>query len=162
MKSARSTESLHALEVPTRVVSLLVPSTCVAEVVSRSTYVSVPLSPDWVLGVMSWRSRPVPVISLEPLIDPGSVQSGIQNSDGTGAQRRGSKIVIFYPLPGRNPWEFFGIVTSAEPQSRVIDSGEGSVVAAVPGNKIIAMTIQVGDAALAIPDLDALAALLYP
>ncbi len=153
-------QPVHALEVPTRVLPLLVPSACIAEVVTQSVLVPIPLSPAWVVGVMGWRSKPVPVISLEGLMGHGATAAGAAH---TGARRRNTnKVVVFYPLPGRKPWEFFGIVAAAEPQSRVIDSSALANTADVPNNPFIASALQLSHAVVGIPDMDALAAALYP
>ncbi|MHB8346655.1 MAG: chemotaxis protein CheW [Acidiferrobacterales bacterium] len=158
-----TSQPLHALEVPIRTLSLLVPSACVAEVVPPSALTALPLGPEWVLGVMGWRSRPVPVISLERVIGGAEAASEPLPAAETGARRRRSgKIVVFYPLPGRKPWEFFGIVACAEPQSRVLDSAALAGAVVVPNGGIIAMTVQFGNSAMAIPDMNALAAALYP
>ncbi len=161
MKNATS-QPLHALEIPTRALSLLVPSACVAEVVSPTVLAALPLSPEWVLGVMGWRSRPVPVISLENMTGGAEVASESLSAADPGARRRRSgKIVVFYPLPGRKPWEFFGIVACSEPQSRVVDSVALASAVVVPNSGIIAMTVQIGNSSVAIPDMNALAAALY-
>ncbi len=157
-------QPVHALEVPTRAVSLLVPSACVAEVVSPTALVSVPLSPEWVVGVMGWRLRPVPVISIEHLMGRGSSASGMERADARleARRRNAGKIVVFYPLPGRKPWEFFGIIAAAEPQSRVVDSNALAESVDVPGNIYIASALRLGDSILSIPDMDALSAAFYP
>ncbi len=155
-------QPLHALEVPTRVLSLLVPSACVAEVVSHCALAALPLSPEWVVGVMGWRSKPVPVISLEKLLGRNESVPGSLPDARAGSRRRSSKIVVFYPLPGRKPWEFFGIVSCAEPQSLVVDSAVLASAIDTPNSGFIAMTAQLGNSVVAIPDLNALAAVLYP
>jgi len=80
-----------------------------------------------------------------------------------GTRRRNAgKVVVFYPLPGRQPWEFFGIIAAAEPQSRVVDSTALASTADVPDSVFIASALRLGDSVLGIPDMDALAAALYP
>ena len=99
-------QPVHALEVPTRVLPLLVPSACVAEVVSQTVLAPVPLSAEWVVGVMGWRMRPLPVISIEILMGRGASAAGIDHADTRLETRRRNtgKVVVFYPLPGRKHW----------------------------------------------------------
>ena len=161
--SSPTVQPLHALEIPTQALSLLVPSACVAEVVSHCALAALPLGPQWVLGVMGWRSKPVSVISLETLMGVVAASPGPLPDSNTGPRRRGNrKIVVFYPLPGRKPWEFFGIVTCAEPQSHVVDSAALASAVSTQNGGIIAMTVQLGSSVVAIPDMGALAAVLYP
>ena len=142
--------AVHALEVPTDALPLLVPSACMAEVVSYAQLAHVPQSPAWLLGVLSWRSRPVPVISYDVLAG-GSFHT-------PGARAR---IVVLYPLPGRESWEFFGLLASSEPQSRSIDAGFAS--AGVQGSyPCIAAGLRLNDRLVGIPDFAALAKVFYP
>ncbi|MDA8364841.1 MAG: chemotaxis protein CheW [Gammaproteobacteria bacterium] len=154
--------ALHALEIPTRTGSLLVPSACIAEVVPNRALAELPLSPQWVLGVMAWRSRPVQVISLEALMGgAGAATDGVPDPVAGRRQRGTGKVVVFYPLPGRNPWEFFGVAACSEPQSRVVDGAVLTGTADGPDNSIIAMTVRLGQSVLSIPDMSALSVALY-
>lgn len=142
--------SLHALEVPTHTLPLLLPSACIAEVVSLSQLAPVPQSPSWVVGVLGWRSRPVPVFSYDVLA------GGELYAPGPRA-----RVIVLYPLPGRETWEFVGLLAASEPQSRQVDAGAASVAVedSYPG---IAAGIRFDDRLVGIPDFNALAAILYP
>ena len=72
MTEAATLQPVHALEIPMRTLSLLVPSACIAEVSSIVPITRVPRSPAWVLGVVGWRSRPVTILSMEALISGGA------------------------------------------------------------------------------------------
>lgn len=144
-------QPVHALEIPTSTLSLLLPSACIAEVSSVVPIAPIPRSPAWVLGVIGWRSKPVTVISMEALVSGGAAPTG-----------RGSKIVILYPLPGRPANDFFGILASAEPQSHTIDSSMVGDSADLPGNPFIAAAIRLEHGVVGIPDLEALSRAFYP
>ena len=141
---------VHALEVPTDSLPLLLPSACMAEVVTLSQLARVPHAPPWLLGVLGWRLRPVPVVSYDILV------SGEGHSPGPRA-----RVVVLYPLPGRNTWEFVGLLSASEPQSRIIDS---SVTPAVieASYRYIAAVLKFDEHSVGIPDFATLAKVLYP
>lgn len=141
---------VHALEVPTDSLPLLVPSACMAEVVALARLARVPHAPPWVLGVLGWRLRPVPVISYDALV------GGTVHPFGPRA-----RVVVLYPLPGRQPWEFVGLLSSSEPQSRLIDTGVASVTVQA-AFRYIAAALKLEERIVGIPDFEALARVLYP
>lgn len=148
--SNASKDSVHALEIPNHTMPLLLPSACMAEVVALTRLTRVPHAPPWVLGVLGWRLRPVPVISYDILATGEGYTPGPR-----------SRVVVLYPLPGREPWEFLGIQASAEPQSRQIDSS-AMAVAVEDSFPCIATALRIDDRLLGIPDFDALARMMYP
>lgn len=151
MTEAATLQPVHALEIPMRTLSLLVPSACIAEVSSIVPITRVPRSPPWVLGVIGWRSRPVTIISMEALMSGGAPPSV-----------KATKMVILYPLPGRASTDFFGFLTSAEPQSHTIDSAMAADSADLPGNPYLAAAIRLERGVAGIPDFEALGRALYP
>ena len=60
-------DPVHALEISTDNLPLLLPSACLAEVVALPRLTHVPQAPPWLLGVFGWRLRPVPVVSYDML-----------------------------------------------------------------------------------------------
>jgi chemotaxis signal transduction protein len=150
MSVTAARDPVHALEVPTDTLPLLLPSACMAEVVALAHLARVPHAPAWCLGVLGWRLRPVPVVSYDVLV------GGQPRSPGPRA-----RVVVLYPLPGRESWEFVGLLAAAEPQSRQIDAGVASVAVqdSYPG---IAAGIRFDNRLVGIPDFAALARLFYP
>jgi len=141
---------VHALEVPTDNLPLLLPSACMAEVVVLPELANVPHAPPWLLGVMGWRLRPVPVISYDILV------SGEGHAPGPRA-----RVVVLYPLPGRKAWEFVGFLSASEPTSRIIDSA--ATPAAIEASyRYIAAVLKFDDHSVGIPDFSALSKVLYP
>ena len=143
-------EPVHALEVPTDNLPLLLPSACMAEVVALPVLARAPLAPAWFLGVLGWRLRPVPVISYDLLMGGDGHKPGAR-----------ARIVVLYPLPGRQPWEFVGILSVAEPQSRIIDGGVAPA-ALEDSYHYIAAALKFGERTVGVPDFAALAKVLYP
>jgi chemotaxis signal transduction protein len=147
-----SRDQIHALAIPTRVGSLLVPSATIAEVVNVTTMTPVPLAPAWVLGVVTWRTLAVPVVSLEGLFNKPVTQPGNL-----------SKAVVFYPLAGRATWEYFAILSSAEPRPQPIDASAISVPASeIPNPSFIAGGIKVAGQPMWIPNFDGFQQAFYP
>jgi chemosensory pili system protein ChpC len=141
---------VHALEVPNHALPLLLPSACMAEVVPYSQLAPVPQAPPWFLGVLGWRLRPVPVFSYEALAGGEPAAPGPR-----------SRVVVLYPLPGRESWEFVGVLSSAEPQSRLIDAS-ATPVAVQDAYPCIASGLRFDNRLVGIPDFTALARILYP
>lgn len=151
MSRVRPAEPVHALEIPIAEGALLVPSACIAEVVPMTALVPLPCPPDWVLGVTSWRTRAVAVIAFERLLG---------GSRRIAAAR--SKLVVFYPPPGCRPWQFFALLSSADPQPHLLDTAEAVPAGEMADHPCIAAAVHLGTRALAIPDLEALGKVLYP
>src|SRR3990167_4209641 len=109
----RSGPRLHSLEVPLEGSTLLLPSAAVAEVINPVFLTPVPFCHPWLRGVIGWRTLVVPVISFEVLL------GGLAPVNPVAG-----KIVILYPLSGRNDWEFFGMWSVAEPRPQVLDGSQ--------------------------------------
>ena len=142
-------DPVHALEVPTDNLPLLLPSACLAEVVALPRLTRVPHAPPWLLGVFGWRLRPVPVVSYDMLA------GGEGHTPGPRA-----RVAVLYPLPGRQPWEFVGILSVSEPQSRIID-GAAALAAQEESFHCIAAALKFDERTVGIPDFAALAKVLY-
>jgi len=151
MRAGVTRDSVHALVVPLAQIALLVPSALIAEVVNIGRLNPIALSPEWHLGVLNWRSRPVPVISFEAL-------------SGLGVQGPGprSKIIVFYPLPGRKPFEFFAMLTTGEPQPRSFHEPEALSARVDSTNPFLATSVRLDHGVVGIPDLVALNKAFYP
>lgn len=149
----RARERLHTLEIPINGRALLVPSAAVAEVTTMHALAPLPGAPAWVIGVLGWRSHAVPVVSFEALCG-GPV----------ARPEHGSKIVVFYPLAGRRDWEFFGLLTQAEPRPQPVDAG--AAIAAepseLPDTRYIAAGLKTEGRLLVIPDFEAVKTAFYP
>lgn len=147
----KAQERIHTLIIPLADVSLLVPSALVAEVVHFSDLASIPCSENWVMGVLSWRARPVTVISFDTLLDvdrrPPSQQS---------------KIVIFYPLSKRKAWDFFGVVASGEPQPYTFSDSRELNNTFESRSPYLAAMVKLERGPVGIPAMESLRRLFYP
>lgn len=149
---ARTGPRLHSLEVPLQGVTLIVPSAAVAEVINPINMTPVPFSEPWLMGVIGWRTLAVPVISLEVLLGaaaPVNIATG--------------KIVILYPMSGRQGGEFYALLAVAEPRPQVLDGSQASAgPSEVPESKFIAAGLKIDGRLMFVPDLAALKQTFYP
>jgi hypothetical protein len=150
--AARNQDQIHALAIPTRAGTLLVPSATIAEVVNVSALSPLPLSPAWVVGAFGWRSLAITVVSFEALLG-GAI----------GATGAAAKAVVFYPLSGRPQTEFFAMLSSAEPRPAAIDSSAVSLGAAdLPKSPFVAAGLKLNGQSFWIPGFDELKKAFYP
>lgn len=96
---------LYSLLIPLAHERLIVPRTCVVEVIPWQTPELAEAAPQWYVGDIQWNNRPVPVISFE-------AASG-QTSPPPGTRTR---IVIFVALTDQIPGGYFGMITQGFPQ----------------------------------------------
>lgn len=98
-------EELYSLLVPLANNRLIVPRACVAEVVRFSKPELEPGAHDWMIGLVNWNGRQLPVISFE----------GAMGEDVPAATGR-TRIVVFASSTGQLKSGFFGVVTQGFPQ----------------------------------------------
>lgn len=151
--AVRAIERIHALELPLRNLTLLVPSASVAEVISMPALLRIPQAPVWLLGAAGWRTLAVPVVSFEALL-----------GGAPAAPTPNSKVVIFYPLRGHRDWEFYGVLTHHDPRPQTVQDiqAEHAAAAELPDSPYIAAGLKSDQRLLAIPDLETLKAAFYP
>jgi chemotaxis signal transduction protein len=150
--AARDKDQIHALAIPTRAGSILVPSATIAEVVNVTAIAPMPLAPAWVIGAVGWRSLAVTVVSFEALL-----------GQAASAPASASKAVVFYPLTGRPQTEFFAILSSSEPRPAAIDSSAVSLGAAdLPKSPFVAAGLKLNGQSFWIPGFDELKKAFYP
>ena len=149
--STQDVSAVHALIVSLPDVSVMVPSAMVAEVLQTAQIQAAPDTRPWVLGRILWRGISVPVFSLAALF-----------CDRAAEHDQHARVVVFYPLPGRGPRDFFSIVTHRDPRSMLVqdDLNTCPVPTGVSG-RYVASSVQLEDRIAVIPDLDALATAIY-
>jgi len=139
---------LRIVLVPTGAISLLMPSTSVAEVVGLGDLKLLSGASGNLLGVFEWRGIRLPVVTIEALF-----------GERAPAADRRAKVVVLYPLPGQRRSDFFAVLASSDPHSRVVSAEQVSDAnAPPPPNTYIARTCTLGGEAVGIPDLGAIRA----
>ncbi len=98
-------EELYSLLVPLTDDRLIVPRTCVAEVVRYSKPDLEEGSHKWMLGTLNWSGRQLPVVSYE----------GVLGKDIPVATGR-TRIVVFLAITGQLKAGYFGVLTQGFPQ----------------------------------------------
>jgi chemosensory pili system protein ChpC len=144
-------EEVYCLLIPLRNERLIVPRSCVAEVIRDSLPETSAADGDWLCGRVLWNGRDIPVVSFERLCG---------ESVATGGGR--SRIVVFNSISDSTRSEPYGIVCEGFPQmvrvnAEVSEPDPGYVAAAdVP---VICRIRLINEQAL-IPALDELEARL--
>ncbi len=99
------TEELYSLLVPLSDDRLIVPRTCVAEVIRFSKPEQREGSQDWMLGTIGWNGRELPVVAFE-----GTIGKDVPAITGR------TRIVVFHASSDRVKSGHLGIVTQGFPQ----------------------------------------------
>jgi chemosensory pili system protein ChpC len=144
-------DELYSLLIPLGEDRLIVPRTCVVEVVRFSNPDHEAGAHSWMLGTVNWNGRQLPVVSFE-----GALGKEVP------AQTGRSRIVVFYATTGQLKTEYFGILTQGFPQLvRVnkdvlkLDTTEGW-----PEDAPVFCRVKMINEFPLIPDLDRLEAML--
>jgi chemosensory pili system protein ChpC len=98
-------EELYSLLVPLTDDRLILPRTCVAEVVRYSQPKKQTGDKKWLLGTQSWNGRDLPVVAFEGVI-------GKEIPEPTSRTR----VVVFHSSAGKINTGHFGILTQGFPQ----------------------------------------------
>lgn len=143
--------SIPGLLVPTEVAALVVPAATVAEVVAKPADLKpLPAVQPWVAGYFRWRKCPVTLVSFD------HIAAGREIAEY-------SRVCIFHPLPGRQPFDYFALIMNGEPRSlEITDSAGAGELPPQLSERFVSGTLQVGDRTLVIPDFDALGSVFYP
>lgn len=105
---------VYALLIPLEGYTLLLPNTAVAEVLNYSPPDAALAAPEWLLGMLLWRERRIPMISFE-------AACGMRPAAATGQ----SRIVVLNTLNGNAELPYIAVLTQGIPQLRAL--GEESV-----------------------------------
>ena len=98
-------EELYSLLIPLDDDRLIVPRACVAEVVRFTAPEKEAGAHEWMMGIVTWNGRQLPVVSFEGAL-------GKEKPVPTGRTR----IVVFYAGAGQLKSGFFGVLTQGFPQ----------------------------------------------
>lgn len=98
-------EELYSLLVPLADERLIVPRTCVAEVVRYTAPVQKDGNQNWMLGNIGWNGHDLPVVAFE-----GAIGKDVPAPTGR------TRVVVFYSSTGAIRPGFFGILTQGFPQ----------------------------------------------
>ncbi|MEW6353376.1 MAG: chemotaxis protein CheW [Pseudomonadota bacterium] len=126
--------------------NLILPNTAVAEVIHYQDPNAVSGAPDWLLGLLTWRERPIPVASFEAAC-----------GQERPAPHTRAKIIVLNALSGGADLNFYGLVTQGLPQLTLIDERKiASVEHETETNPLVLSRVIVNDEPAVIPNLDVL------
>ena len=144
-----SNTEVRAVLLPTAKSSLLIPSNMIAEVMTSADLKPLAGTADWVMGYFVWRERAVPLVCFEGLC-------------GVAAPRLPERIVVFYPLPGRQANDYFAVAARGNPRSVLV--GPTSEVRPIPQSipaGLVGGALQVEDSVALVPNFEIFAGLFY-
>ncbi len=136
---------VRCLLLPQKNTTLLLPNTVVTEVTDYTPPEITEHSPDWLLGILSWRGRQIPLITFEVFL--GELLT----------QDEPNQVAVLNNLSGNPDLPFIAISISDIPRLIHVDS---SLVAFADGNKekeehevVLARMVVAGEAVL-VPNID--------
>jgi chemosensory pili system protein ChpC len=141
-------DKVRSLWVPLREMNLLLPNLAVAEISSYRVPTAREGMPEWLLGMVQWRDREIPVISLEAVCGLSIPSNPVF-----------SRLMIVNSVVSNSSLKHFAIVTAGLPG--LIQFGEDTVdEVADYGNDGLKCIVRIGSEQAVIPDLPYLQALL--
>ncbi|HEA25842.1 MAG TPA: chemotaxis protein CheW [Ectothiorhodospiraceae bacterium] len=101
---------VRCLLLPQKNTTLLLPNTAVAEVTDYTPPETTQHSPDWLLGILSWRGRNIPLIAFENLFGEPSVQE------------KPRQVAVLNNMSGNPDLPFIAITISSIPRLIHVDN----------------------------------------
>jgi len=142
---------VRAVLLPVHNGQLLLPNISVADVAGFRDSTELPGSPDWLLGMISWRWQEIPLVCFDTLV-------GMPPDKKTGIRAR---IAICYTLSGNTKRPFIGILTQSVPHLTRAEEGaiESEVEPLELGDGVIQQVRVNGEKAW-IPNLDVIESMI--
>ncbi len=141
-------DQVASLIVPLEGRNILVPNSCVAEIVPYATTQTHDGAPEWVVGDVLWRDLTLPCFSFEKLI--GELEGEIP---------QGKRIAIFNTISENYDKRFYGVTISGIPRLVRVVEPEISEDEAIK-NAFEKMRVQINGESCIIPNLEAIEKLL--
>ena len=96
--------------IPLTGMSLVLPNTCIAEIIGYSKPSPVNKSPDWFLGMVNWRGLTIPTVSFEKANEVKFARSS-----------KSTRIAVLNGISGNNELSFYGVVVQGIPRLASLD-----------------------------------------
>lgn len=106
---AKQFDTIHSLLLPLHRDIALLPNAAVAEVILSQHIDPVPDAPEWLLGMLSWRDRRVPLISFE-----------VASNGEAGRMHKNCRIAVINTLNGNARLPYIAIITQGLPSLQVV------------------------------------------
>lgn len=91
--------------IPLTGMSLVLPNTCIAEVINYSEPMPVENAPGWFLGNLLWRGITIPVVSFETANDVPAAEIG-----------KATRIAVLNGVSGNDKLSFYGVIVQGIPR----------------------------------------------
>lgn len=133
---------IRAQLIPLMNMNMVLPSTCIAEVISLDKLNPVKKTPRWFLGMMDWRGLRIPVISFEAANDIAS-----------NIPMHNVRVTVLNGIGGDDLLPFYGMVSQGIPKSMKLEKSSISAIKN-PGQKfpLVSEQARVADMMVVIPD----------
>ena len=99
------TKTVRTQLIPLEGMQMVLPNTCVAEIINYKQPESIKKSPDWLHGLIDWRGIRIPLISFESM-----------NGVTAGKQQKSSRIIVVNGINGNDEMSFYGILSQGIPK----------------------------------------------
>ncbi len=103
--------------IPLADMRLLLPTTCIAEIVSWQTPQPVDDAPEWLLGMMHWRGLEIPLVSFEAA-----------NGQPKGEITRRGRVAVLNGIGGDPELPFYAVQVQGIPHLTLIDQTNLGVI----------------------------------
>lgn len=133
---------VRAQLLPLTDMQLVLPNTCIAEVINMQPIETVKKSADWLLGMVSWRGIHIPVISFEKA-----------NGVSAAEHSKNTRIAVLNSLGTDTELSFYGIISQGIPKLMTVEKTDINAVKK-PAVKlpIAQQQTMINDIAAVIPD----------
>ncbi|MDT8383595.1 MAG: chemotaxis protein CheW [Gammaproteobacteria bacterium] len=151
MKTAEEISSVVRTQLlPLSGMNLVLPNTCIAEVINLQPIEPIADAPQWLLGMTSWRGVNIPVISFEQA-----------NGADPDAPSRTTRIAVLNSSEAGTELPFYGLLTQGIPKLLAVQKADINSVAK-PATKLPLARQQtlINDVAAVIPDQQKIESLL--
>lgn len=102
-------ETVHCLLLPLHKEIGLLPNASVAEILPYSPPEPIPEAPEWLLGILTWRDRLIPLISFE-LVSQAEM----------GKLHKSCRIAVVNTLNGNTELPYFGLLLQSLPSLQIV------------------------------------------
>jgi len=146
-----SSDELRGVLLPVGSRLLLLPNSAVAEVIGYEAPAAGASDPDWMLGSIEWRGRPLPVISFE--LAMGREQTELES--------RRARIAVLNTLSGNRSLPYIGVYTLGISRLARVTAGNLSEDGEEkPESPLILESVKINEQSAWIPDMDKLEELI--
>jgi len=138
--------ALRGVVLPAGASDVLLPNAAVAEVLAYQPPHRLPDTPPWLLGMLRWREREVPVVSLSAASDPPE----------PAVPGRRARLAVCFSPDGNPELPYLGLLCVGSPRLARFAAETLEPAAERPANPFVLHALTFAERPAWIPDLDAL------